>query len=208
MARRQVNRRDTRNSSGISAMASITALRRSAPQLHGPPRHASVSRDSEIDPRGLTNMHHLSKVQLQAPCRAMAAYAVPGTEDEVLRVWNSEGSMNYWVRSSSMRAFEQLLPTRCSRSVLYSSRQNQQEQTLVFSNRPREGERRLRVRLGPGSWGDARGHSITSSTDARKVGETARPKRFAVLRLRTSSKRIDCMTGMSAGFAPLRIWPM
>ena len=50
-------------------------------------------------------------------------------------------------------------------------------------------------------------HSITSLTEARKVLGTARPRRFAVLRLSTSSKCVDCMTGISAGFAPLRICP-
>ena len=36
---------------------------------------------------------------------------------------------------------------------------------------------------------------------------TLRPSVFAVLRLMTNSNLVDCMTGRSAGFAPLRMRP-
>ena len=51
-------------------------------------------------------------------------------------------------------------------------------------------------------------HSITSSARASSVGGTSRPSALAVLRLMTSSNLVDCKTGRSAGFAPLRIWPV
>jgi hypothetical protein len=50
-------------------------------------------------------------------------------------------------------------------------------------------------------------HSITSSARARIEGGIVRPKAFAVLRLTTSSKLVDCWTGRSAGLAPLSIFP-
>src|SRR5262249_52768362 len=51
-------------------------------------------------------------------------------------------------------------------------------------------------------------HSITSSARASSVGGTSRPSAFAVLRLITSSNLVDCTTGRSAGFAPLRMRPV
>ncbi len=33
------------------------------------------------------------------------------------------------------------------------------------------------------------------------------PSALTVLRLRANSNRVDCMTGISVGLAPLRIWP-
>src|SRR5262245_30446759 len=51
-------------------------------------------------------------------------------------------------------------------------------------------------------------YSITSSARASTDGGTSRPSAFAVLRLMTSSTLVDCTTGRSAGFAPLRIWPV
>src|SRR5262249_22233205 len=51
-------------------------------------------------------------------------------------------------------------------------------------------------------------HSITSSARASSIGGISRPIAFAVARLITSSKRVGCATGRSAGFAPLRIWPV
>ena len=50
-------------------------------------------------------------------------------------------------------------------------------------------------------------HSITSSARASSVGGTSRPRDFAVLRLMTSSNLVGCMTGSSAGLAPLRMRP-
>src|SRR5262249_45180134 len=50
-------------------------------------------------------------------------------------------------------------------------------------------------------------HSITSSARARRVGGTSTPSAFAALRLTTNSNLVDCMTGRSAGFSPLRIRP-
>jgi hypothetical protein len=51
-------------------------------------------------------------------------------------------------------------------------------------------------------------HSITSSAVASSVGGTVRPSARAVLRLITNSNLVDCMTGRSAGWAPLRIRPV
>ena len=42
---------------------------------------------------------------------------------------------------------------------------------------------------------------------ASSVGGTVRPSALAVLRLITNSNLVDCMTGRSAGFSPLRIRP-
>src|SRR5215467_12409443 len=50
-------------------------------------------------------------------------------------------------------------------------------------------------------------HSMTSSARARIEGGTVRPSASAVFRLTTSSNRVGCWTGRSAGFAPLRIFP-
>ena len=50
-------------------------------------------------------------------------------------------------------------------------------------------------------------HSITSSARASSVGGTARPSALAVLRLMKSSTFVDCWTGRSAGFSPLRMRP-
>src|SRR6266568_2152426 len=52
-----------------------------------------------------------------------------------------------------------------------------------------------------------RTHSITSSAAVCNFNGTERPSVFAVLRLRTNSNCVGCITGISAGLAPLRIWP-
>jgi hypothetical protein len=51
-------------------------------------------------------------------------------------------------------------------------------------------------------------HSITSSARASRLGGTARPSILALWRLMTSSNFVACMTGRSAGFAPLRTRPV
>jgi hypothetical protein len=51
-------------------------------------------------------------------------------------------------------------------------------------------------------------HSITSSAVESSVGGTARPSILAVSALITSSNLLDCTTGKSAGFAPLRMRPV
>jgi hypothetical protein len=48
------------------------------------------------------------------------------------------------------------------------------------------------------------GYSITSSARADRFGGTSIPSVLAVLRLITSSNFVDCITGRSPGFAPLR----
>src|SRR6266540_6351077 len=53
-----------------------------------------------------------------------------------------------------------------------------------------------------------RTHSITSSAIASSVGGISRPSVLAVLRLGTNSNLVDCMTGRSAEFSPLRIRPV
>ena len=50
-------------------------------------------------------------------------------------------------------------------------------------------------------------HSITSSARASSVGGTSRPSIRAVSWLITSSNLLDCTTGKSTGFAPLRMRP-
>jgi hypothetical protein len=50
-------------------------------------------------------------------------------------------------------------------------------------------------------------HSITSSARASSVGGTVRPSILAVSALMTNSNLLDCITGRSAGFAPLRMRP-
>jgi hypothetical protein len=51
------------------------------------------------------------------------------------------------------------------------------------------------------------GYSITSSARARIDCGTVSPSAFAVLRLTTSSKFVDCWTGRSAGLSPFKILP-
>src|SRR5262245_57404589 len=50
-------------------------------------------------------------------------------------------------------------------------------------------------------------HSITSSASARSRSGTSMPSALAVARLMTRSILVASSTGMSAGFAPLRIRP-
>jgi hypothetical protein len=50
-------------------------------------------------------------------------------------------------------------------------------------------------------------HSITSSARSRNDSGIVSPMVLAVLRLITSSNLLDCTTGKSAGFSPLRIRP-
>src|SRR5262249_23793739 len=51
-------------------------------------------------------------------------------------------------------------------------------------------------------------HSITSSTVARSCAGTSRPSALAVCMLMMNSNLVDCTTGRSTGFAPLRILPV
>src|SRR5262249_44634720 len=53
----------------------------------------------------------------------------------------------------------------------------------------------------------AASHSITSSAVARRLSGTVRPGILAVGRLVTVSNLLECTTGNSAGFAPLRMRP-
>jgi len=53
----------------------------------------------------------------------------------------------------------------------------------------------------------ARAYSITSSAMASSEGGMVRPSIRAIWALMTSSNLVDCMTGNSAAFAPLRIRP-
>src|SRR5262249_1174304 len=49
-------------------------------------------------------------------------------------------------------------------------------------------------------------HSITSSARARSIGGISTPSALAVLRFITSSKRVGCSTGSSAGGTPWIMW--
>ena len=51
-------------------------------------------------------------------------------------------------------------------------------------------------------------YSIISSVTASNVGGIDRPSALVAFRLITSSNLVDCMTGRSAGFSPLRIRPV
>jgi hypothetical protein len=51
-------------------------------------------------------------------------------------------------------------------------------------------------------------YSITSSARASSAGGTSRPSIRAVWALMTNSNLVDCTTGRSAGFAPLRMRPV
>lgn len=51
-------------------------------------------------------------------------------------------------------------------------------------------------------------YSITSSARPRSEIGIVMPRAVAVLRLMISSTFVDCCTGMSAGFSPLRIRPV
>src|SRR5262245_38268687 len=50
-------------------------------------------------------------------------------------------------------------------------------------------------------------YSITASASASSLTGTSRPSVLAVLRLIMSSNLVGCVTGMSAGFSPLRTRP-
>src|SRR6516164_3316979 len=50
-------------------------------------------------------------------------------------------------------------------------------------------------------------HSITSSASASSLSGASRPSVLANLRLIAMSNLVDCTTGRSAGFSPLRIRP-
>src|SRR5262249_3036926 len=54
----------------------------------------------------------------------------------------------------------------------------------------------------------AASHSITSSAMESSLSGTVRPSILAVSALMTSSNLVDCMTGRSAGLAPLRMRPV
>src|SRR5262249_28012897 len=51
-------------------------------------------------------------------------------------------------------------------------------------------------------------HSITSSARASSIGGMSRLSERAVCKLRTNSNLVDCRTGRSAGFVPLRMLPV
>jgi hypothetical protein len=53
--------------------------------------------------------------------------------------------------------------------------------------------------------GEERRYSITSSASNRIELGTSMPRALAVFRLMRNSNLVDCRTGRSAGFAPLRI---
>src|SRR5262245_14828409 len=51
-------------------------------------------------------------------------------------------------------------------------------------------------------------YSITSSASARSRSGTVSPSALAAFKLITSSNLVDCITGRSAGFSPLRMRPV
>ena len=72
---------------------------------------------------------------------------------------------------------------------------------------PTGGGRRAKEGLGACDERSPVHYSITSSARASTAGGIVRPSAFAVFRLRTSSTLVDCCTGRSAGFSPLRMRP-
>src|SRR5262245_2281381 len=68
-------------------------------------------------------------------------------------------------------------------------------------------ERPRRRHAEQGDEGAPQHHSITSSAMARSEGGTERPSIVAIWALMISSNLLDCTTGKSAGFAPLRMRP-
>ena len=55
---------------------------------------------------------------------------------------------------------------------------------------------------------DIAAYSITSSAATSSDDGIVRPSALAVLRLMLSSTFVDCWTGKSAGFSPLRMQPV
>src|SRR5262249_31060133 len=72
--------------------------------------------------------------------------------------------------------------------------------------RPRR-QRPRRCRAADESYERATFHSITSSARPMRGSGNVTPSVFAVFRLTTNSTFVDCTTGRSAGFAPLRMRP-
>src|SRR5262249_62171144 len=73
--------------------------------------------------------------------------------------------------------------------------------------RPRRNRPRRRRAAEEGDELAATDHSITSSAIAITPGGIVRPSALAVLWLITSSNLVECTTGRSTIFAPLRIRP-
>lgn len=83
-------------------------------------------------------------------------------------------------------------------------------QRLLFT-RKRTSTRRLACPLSAMSdicRGKIAFYSITSSAATSSVCGIVRANAFAVLRFITSSNLVGCMTGISAGFSPLRMRPV
>src|SRR4051812_38630034 len=78
---------------------------------------------------------------------------------------------------------------------------------LTLLRARRERPRRSRAAEQPDELA-ATDHSITSSARASNVGGISRLSAFAVLRLMINSTLVDCTTGRSAGFSPLRTRPV
>src|SRR6476659_10818083 len=67
---------------------------------------------------------------------------------------------------------------------------------------------RIRAISGRDQMQQSQCYSITSSARASSVGGTVSPSILAVWALMTSSNLVDCTTGRSDGFAPLRMRPV
>src|SRR4029450_2848954 len=113
------------------------------------------------------------------------------------------------VRTLDKASFVQSLANDGDRMRIGSGRtaaeeSNHRQPTLLRARRQRPRGRRAAEQR------DERAalHSITSSARADSAGETSRPSALAVLRLITSSNLVDCCTGKSVGFSPLRILPV
>jgi hypothetical protein len=87
---------------------------------------------------------------------------------------------------------------------------NTSTRRVVFSETPSENPFRVNCRrfIDPDALRPMATHSITSSAMVRSDGGTVRPSMRALWWLMTSSNLVDCTTGRSAGFAPLRTRPV
>ena len=101
-------------------------------------------------------------------------------------------------------------PTLSHRIVFIARHQHADPPHAVALLRPRRERPRRRAADRrdeiPSSHGVA-SYSITSVARSSVAVGTSMPSAFAVLRLSTISMRVDCCTGRSAGFSPLRMRP-